>query len=74
MPRRDRAQVAEAANSPGDWPQPRRRRPNASIACFHRPRRGAWHRRTLMGGDVMVTSEPGKGSAFTVGLPGDATG
>ena len=26
----------------------------------------------MMGGDVTVTSEPGKGSAFTVRLPGDA--
>ena len=24
----------------------------------------------MMGGDVAVTSEPGKGSVFTVGLPG----
>jgi len=24
----------------------------------------------MMGGDVTVTSEPGKGSVFTVGLPG----
>ena len=27
----------------------------------------------MMGGDVNVTSEPGKGSVFTVRLPGDAT-
>jgi signal transduction histidine kinase len=27
----------------------------------------------MMGGDVTVTSEPGKGSIFTVRLPGDAT-
>jgi adenylate cyclase len=27
----------------------------------------------MMGGDVMVTSEPGKGSVFTVRLPGGAT-
>jgi GAF domain-containing protein len=27
----------------------------------------------MMGGDVTVTSEPGKGSVFTVRLPGDAT-
>jgi signal transduction histidine kinase len=26
-----------------------------------------------MGGDVTVTSEPGKGSIFTVRLPGGAT-
>jgi two-component system, sensor histidine kinase and response regulator len=26
-----------------------------------------------MGGDVTVASEPGKGSVFTVRLPGDAT-
>ena len=26
----------------------------------------------MMGGDVTVTSEPGKGSVFTVRLPGDA--
>jgi signal transduction histidine kinase len=26
-----------------------------------------------MGGDVTVTSEPGKGSVFTVRLPGGAT-
>jgi signal transduction histidine kinase len=26
-----------------------------------------------MGGDVTVASEPGKGSIFTVRLPGDAT-
>jgi signal transduction histidine kinase len=26
-----------------------------------------------MGGDVTVTSEPGKGSVFTVRLPSDAT-
>jgi two-component system, NarL family, sensor histidine kinase EvgS len=26
----------------------------------------------MMGGDVMVTSEPGKGSVFTVRLPGGA--
>jgi adenylate cyclase len=26
----------------------------------------------VMGGDVTVTSEPGKGSVFTVRLPGDA--
>ena len=26
----------------------------------------------MMGGDVTVTSEPGKGSAFTVRLPGSA--
>ena len=26
----------------------------------------------MMGGDVTVTSEPGKGSAFTVRLPGGA--
>jgi signal transduction histidine kinase len=26
-----------------------------------------------MGGDVTVTSEPGKGSVFTVRLPDDAT-
>jgi hypothetical protein len=34
------------------------------------------HRQELarvMGGNVMVTSEPGKGSVFTVRLPGDAT-
>jgi signal transduction histidine kinase len=28
----------------------------------------------MMGGDVTVTSEPGKGSVFTVRLPGDANG
>jgi len=28
----------------------------------------------MMGGDVTVASEPGKGSVFTVRLPGDATG
>jgi hypothetical protein len=28
----------------------------------------------MMGGDVTVTSEPGKGSAFTVRLPGGARG
>jgi signal transduction histidine kinase len=28
----------------------------------------------MMGGDVTVKSEPGKGSVFTVRLPGDATG
>jgi len=27
----------------------------------------------LMGGDVTVTSEPGKGSVFTVRLPGGPT-
>jgi signal transduction histidine kinase len=27
----------------------------------------------MMGGDVTVTSESGKGSVFTVRLPGDAT-
>jgi signal transduction histidine kinase len=27
----------------------------------------------MMGGDVTVASEPGKGSVFTVRLPGDAT-
>jgi len=27
----------------------------------------------MMGGDVTVKSEPGKGSVFTVRLPGDAT-
>jgi signal transduction histidine kinase len=27
----------------------------------------------MMGGDVTVTSEPGKGSVFTVRLPSDAT-
>ncbi|HET9584991.1 MAG TPA: ATP-binding protein, partial [Bradyrhizobium sp.] len=27
----------------------------------------------MMGGDVTVTSEPGKGSVFTVRLPGDPT-
>jgi signal transduction histidine kinase len=27
----------------------------------------------MMGGDVTVTSEPGKGSVFTVRLPGGAT-
>jgi signal transduction histidine kinase len=27
----------------------------------------------MMGGDVIVTSEPGKGSVFTVRLPGGAT-
>ena len=27
----------------------------------------------MMGGDVTVTSEPGKGSAFTVRLPGGGT-
>ena len=27
----------------------------------------------MMGGDVTVTSEPGKGSVFTVRLPGSAT-
>jgi len=26
----------------------------------------------MMGGDVTVTREPGKGSVFTVRLPGDA--
>jgi len=26
----------------------------------------------MMGGDVTVTSEPGKGSVFTVRLPSDA--
>jgi signal transduction histidine kinase len=26
----------------------------------------------MMGGDVTVTSEPGKGSVFTVRLPGSA--
>jgi signal transduction histidine kinase len=26
----------------------------------------------MMGGDVIVTSEPGKGSVFTVRLPGGA--
>ena len=26
----------------------------------------------MMGGEVTVTSEPGKGSIFTVRLPGDA--
>jgi len=26
----------------------------------------------MMGGDVTVTSEPGKGSIFTVRLPGEA--
>jgi signal transduction histidine kinase len=28
---------------------------------------------TTVGGDVTVTSEPGKGSVFTVRLPGGAT-
>jgi signal transduction histidine kinase len=28
----------------------------------------------MMGGDVTVTSEPGKGSVFTVRLPGGAPG
>jgi hypothetical protein len=28
--------------------------------------------RRMMGGDVTVKSEPGKGSVFTVRLPGDA--
>jgi len=28
----------------------------------------------MMGGDVTVTSEPGKGSVFTVRLPGSADG
>jgi signal transduction histidine kinase len=27
----------------------------------------------MMGGDVTVASEPGKGSVFTVRLPADAT-
>jgi signal transduction histidine kinase len=27
----------------------------------------------MMGGDVIVTSEPGKGSVFTVRLPGGVT-
>jgi signal transduction histidine kinase len=27
----------------------------------------------MMGGDVTVTSEPGKGSVFTVRLPGGAS-
>jgi hypothetical protein len=27
----------------------------------------------MMGGDVTVMNEPGKGSVFTVRLPGDAT-
>jgi signal transduction histidine kinase len=27
----------------------------------------------MMGGDVTVTSEPGKGSVFTMRLPGGAT-
>src|SRR5262245_44320917 len=33
----------------------------------------SWHGFRMMGGDVTVKSEPGKGSVFTVSLPGDAT-
>jgi signal transduction histidine kinase len=37
--------------------------------------RGSVHGRLarMMGGDVTVTSEPGKGSVFTVRLPGSPT-
>ena len=45
-------------------------RPNSDVLARHVNGSGPLKLARMMGGDVTVTSEPGKGSAFTMRLPG----
>jgi hypothetical protein len=47
-------------------------RPNSDVLARHVNGSGPLKLAHMMGGDVTVTSEPGKGSVFTLRLPSGA--